>query len=83
MEAKEEVDGVLGALGEAQDPSYVCVTQTSPSPGERQWDEDPPLASNPEGRPWKDDATLWRYSIPFGVIRTHTAHTGFFRLLMS
>jgi hypothetical protein len=31
MEAKEEVDGVLGALGEAQDPSYVCVMQTSPS----------------------------------------------------
>jgi hypothetical protein len=30
VEAKEEVDGVLGALGEAQDPRTFCVTQTKP-----------------------------------------------------
>ena len=32
MEAKEEVDGVLGALGEAQDPR-VCVPANEPLAG--------------------------------------------------
>jgi hypothetical protein len=39
VKAKEEVDGVLGALGGAQDPRTFCVKQTAPRQRKegRQW----------------------------------------------
>jgi hypothetical protein len=36
VDAKEEVDGVLGALGEAQDPRMFCV-HAKPLARGRQW----------------------------------------------
>jgi hypothetical protein len=56
VEAKEEVDGVLGALGEAQDPRTFCV-HAKPLVRGRQWghDANAPMDPGPRHQSKKED----------------------------